>query len=34
MVQGEDDIQHGRTTPQSQIFDMLKKRLIAEKEDD
>jgi len=32
MVQGEDDIQHGRLTPQSEVFDTLKKRLNAEKE--
>jgi len=33
MVQGEDDIQHGRLTSQSDVFDKLKKRLNAEKED-
>jgi len=32
MVQGEDDIQHGRLTPQPEVFDTLKKRLNAEKE--
>jgi len=32
MVQGEDDIQHDRLTPQSEVFDTLKKRLNAEKE--
>jgi len=31
MVQGEDDIQHGRLIPQSEVFDTLKKRLNAEK---
>jgi len=34
MVQGEDDIQHGRLTQQSEVFDALKKRLNAEKEHD
>ncbi|OIO69702.1 MAG: prevent-host-death protein [Zetaproteobacteria bacterium CG1_02_53_45] len=34
MVQGENDIQHGRLTPQSKVFDHLKKRLNAEKEND
>jgi len=34
MVQGEDDIQHGRLTLQSEVFDALKKRLNAEKEHD
>jgi len=32
MVQGEDDIQHGRLTAQSEVFDKLKKRLNAEKD--
>jgi len=34
MVQGEDAIQHSRLTPQTDVFDALKKRLKAEKEDD
>jgi len=34
MVQGEDDIQHGRLTPQSEVFDHIKKRLNAEKDHD
>ncbi|MDX8406154.1 MAG: type II toxin-antitoxin system Phd/YefM family antitoxin [Mariprofundus sp.] len=31
MVQGEGDIQQGRLTPQSTVFDELRKRLHAEK---
>jgi PHD/YefM family antitoxin component YafN of YafNO toxin-antitoxin module len=31
MVQGKDDIQHDRSTPQQEIFDKLKERLLAEK---
>jgi len=31
MLQGEYDIQHGRLTPQQEVFDKLKKRLHAEK---
>jgi len=34
MVQGEDDIQHGRLTPQQEVFDGLKERLLAEKNHD
>jgi PHD/YefM family antitoxin component YafN of YafNO toxin-antitoxin module len=33
MVQGEDDIQHGRSTPQQEVFDKLKARLHAEDHD-
>ncbi len=32
MVQGEDDIQHGRLTAQAEVFDKLKKRLNAKKD--
>jgi len=34
MVQGENDIQHGRLTPQREVFDKLKERLLAEKDHD
>jgi len=34
MVHGEGDIQHGRLTPQTEVFDQLKQRLTAEKDDD
>ncbi len=34
MVQGEDDIQHSRVTPQPEVFDTLKKRLSAEEAHD
>jgi len=34
MIQGEDDIQHGRFTPQPEVFDTLKKRLNTEKTHD
>jgi len=32
MVQGEDDIQHGQLTSQTEVFDQLKQRLAAEKD--
>ncbi len=33
MMQGENDIQHGRLTAQTEVFDQLKQRLIAEQND-
>ena len=33
IAQGEGDIQHGRLTAQTEVFDQLKQRLIAEQND-